>query len=267
MQSEPVEQWLDAERVRALAESLLMPTTYESSVRGSEPIFGDEFEGFEGEVTSRVVAQEEPRQPKEPEPRMVERAVPEREEPRMVERAVPERGEPQVVVPKVVEKREAVQAALRPPRIESPFQIVTPEEGKVTGNLPPVVREMPLAERLGAFGRWLKEQIPALAYFVCDRNGAIVVDEVGSEKLVKVARTLAFASSAAGRQVSDDGGALGSMHVKIGVDRVMEVIPRQSQFGLVVMGLIVPRPLTREAAAMVSRNLGRALDVGSASAE
>ena len=150
--------------------------------------------------------------------------------------------------------------AKKPDLIASPFKIATKPK-RVTKPAPPArdaFRPVPLSTRLQAFGEWLKEQIPTRAYFICDRHGEIVVDEVGSEKLVKVARTLAHASSSAGRQVGDDKN-LGSLHVKVGPDRVMEVIPRHSHFGLVVLGIIVPRPLSRDAVASVSRALGTAL--------
>ncbi len=154
--------------------------------------------------------------------------------------------------------------------IESPFKIssqaaassrVAGDSSPMQDSSPPVreaFRPLPLSTRLHAFGIWLKEQIPTRSYFICDRHGQIVVDEVGSDKLVKVARTLAHASSSAGRQVGEEQN-LGSLHVKIGVDKVMEVVPRQSHFGLVVLGIIVQRPLSRDAVASVSRALGTAL--------
>ncbi|MDB4265293.1 hypothetical protein N9891_00940 [bacterium] len=155
-------------------------------------------------------------------------------------------------------------SSARPKRrvIASPFRITptTPPKPKPAAATSPreFFSPLPLSSRLQAFGAWLKEQIPTRAYFICDRHGEIVVDEIRSEKLVKVARTLAHASRSAGRQVGDDGD-LGSLHVKIGPDRVMEVIPRQSHFGLVVLGIILQRPLSRDAAASVSRALGTAL--------
>lgn len=154
----------------------------------------------------------------------------------------------------------------QPTVIDSPFKIASPlpkqglapSQAKSSVAERPVFRPLPLSTRLQAFGVWLKEQIPTRSYFICDRHGEIVVDEVGSEKLIKVARTLAHASSSAGRQVGEDKN-LGSLHVKIGPDRVMEVVPRHSHFGLVVLGVIVQRPLSRDAVASVSRALGTAL--------
>jgi len=156
----------------------------------------------------------------------------------------------------------------KPDLVASPFKIASKPK-RVTKPAPAAAdafRPVPLSTRLQAFGDWLKEQIPTRAYFICDRHGEIVVDEVGSEKLVKVARTLAHASSSAVRQVGNDEN-LGSLHVKIGPDRVMEVIPRHSHFGLVVLGVIVPRPLSRDAVASVSRALGTALAEPSAPRE
>ncbi|MGC6427440.1 MAG: hypothetical protein ACON5H_10665 [Akkermansiaceae bacterium] len=116
----------------------------------------------------------------------------------------------------------------------------------------------PLARRMQAFGAWLKQAVPAEAFFVCDRNGDIIADEVGNEKLIKVARTLAHAASSAGREIGDVGG-LSNSFVKIGVDRVLQVIPKRSKFGLVVLGVIVPQQLSREAAAVIAQSLSKTL--------
>ena len=116
----------------------------------------------------------------------------------------------------------------------------------------------PLSKRMAAFGAWLKESVPAEAFFVCDRNGEIISDEIGNEKLVKVARTLAHASSSASRQVGDVGG-LGSPHVKIGPDRILQVIPKRSRFGLVVLGVIVPHALPRDTVTAIAQSLSKTL--------
>ncbi|MDB4353837.1 hypothetical protein N9Z02_00890 [Akkermansiaceae bacterium] len=116
----------------------------------------------------------------------------------------------------------------------------------------------PLSRRMAAFGQWLKASVPAEAFFVCDRNGEIISDEIGNDKLVKVARTLAHAASSASRQVGDAGG-LGSPHVKIGTDRILQVIPKRSKFGLVVLGVIVPRALSGEAVAVIAQSLSKTL--------
>jgi len=116
----------------------------------------------------------------------------------------------------------------------------------------------PLSKRMAAFGAWLKASVPAEAFFVCDRNGEIISDEIGNEKLVKVARTLAHASSSASRQVGDAGG-LGSPHVKIGTDRILQVIPKRSRFGLVVLGVIVPHALPLDAVITIAHSLSKTL--------
>ena len=116
----------------------------------------------------------------------------------------------------------------------------------------------PLARRMEAFGGWLKQSVPAEAFFVCDRNGEIISDEIGNPKLIQVARTLAHAASSAGRQVGDAGG-LSSPFVKIGVDRVLQVIPKRSKFGLVVLGVIVPQALGREAVLVIAQSLSKTL--------
>ena len=116
----------------------------------------------------------------------------------------------------------------------------------------------PLSRRMAVFGDWLKASVPAEAFFVCDRNGEIISDEIGNEKLVKVARTLAHASSSASRQVGDAGG-LASPHVKIGADRILQVIPKRSKFGLVVLGVIIPKPLQKDEVAAIANSLSKTL--------
>lgn len=297
MHSEAVNQWLDADHVRSMAEGLLTPSPRDSSL-SNEEMFGTSFEGFAdlvdpvptkarqnlSDAQSRAASAGILREEIEPTPAPVvatpvqearaevpiaplEPAKPIRPVEATSERPLPVLNHPPVPVqPTLIQPAQitvtpvrAPEPALetRPALIESPFKIA-PEPAAPA--LPPreAFRPLPLSTRLQAFGTWLKEQIPTRAYFICDRHGEIVVDEVGSEKLVKVARTLAHASSSAGRQVGDDEN-LGSLHVKIGPDRVMEVVPRHSHFGLVVLGIIVPRPLSRDAVASVSRALGTAL--------
>lgn len=116
----------------------------------------------------------------------------------------------------------------------------------------------PLARRMQVFGSWLKQSIPAEAFFVCDRNGEIISDEVGNAKLVKVARTLAHAASSVGRQVGDAGG-LACPHVKISSGLFLQVIPKRSKFGLVVLGVILPEPLGSNAVSVIAQSLSKTL--------
>lgn len=324
MDSEAVNQWLDADQVRALAESLLVSAPPADPIP-NESFYGDSFEGFADAVpvqqgsgakiersdtakassppgmTPNVRKPDNAVQPNDQkvDQRAVEKPRPDRTagpavSPRPTESPRPEVNEAKPVPERPRDPRPAVQRDVThpkpvevtptarpkvvpvetqpapPPRVatgQSPFKIAKdqpntqnqPDDSRSEmAAQPGAPRKLPFSSRLEAFGVWLKEQIPTRAYFICDRNGEIVVDEVGSEKLVKVARTLAHASSNAGRQVGDNQ-ALGSLHVKIGPDRVMEVVPRHSQYGLVILGLIVPRPLSREAVGSVSRGLGTVL--------
>lgn len=314
MDSEAVNQWLDADQVRALAESLLTSAP-PSDPSPNESFYGENFEGFaeavpvqSGEKVQAIDPETKTRsnpaeiisdfqrapQPVEPKdqnvvtPPLDKRPArsPFSPESAHVEQPVVKEGRPMPESPQgrgAAEQKPADVASPPPakvvpvdtqpsapapaPAAKSPFKIakeqplgndqpdVSKSPGVVQSGTP---RKLPFSSRLDAFGVWLKEQIPTQAYFICDRNGELVVDEVGSEKLVKVARTLAHASRNAGRQVGDNE-ALESLHVKIGPERVMEVVPRQSQYGLVVLGLIVPRPLSTEAVGSVSRGLGTVL--------
>ena len=307
MQSEAVSQWLDAAHVRSLAECLLVPSPHGAEFTNEKMFgaafvgFTEPAESVApaptmarqslSEAQSRAASSGMLREKVEPapldqhpQPMQPEQIVPpgwpkpvevieEIEAPPVIE----EPAEPVQsisVEPTLVRKDRVAQRAPEPTPevrqavIESPFKIVSAPNSPVPAAEPvrQAFRPLPLSTRLQAFGTWLTEQIPTRSYFICDRHGEIVVDEVGSEKLVKVARTLAHASSSAGRQVGEDQN-LGSLHVKIGPDRVMEVVPRQSHFGLVVLGIIVQRPLSRDAVASISRALGTALAEPSAPRE
>lgn len=159
------------------------------------------------------------------------------------------------------------QPVVHKQRFKSPFRIVTSLEearGESQGTSAtsnpagaPVSKKAPLLTRLSAFGDWLKAQVPAESYFICELNGEVLVDEVGSSKLINVARMLA--SSSAGSRPDDSPGDSGGLHVRVSAEKVMEVIPRESHFGSIILGVIVPRPLSRDAAASVGKALGEAL--------
>jgi len=268
MENESINQWLDAASVRALAESLMKPAAPAPPMT-PETIYGSGFVGFAESGQSPPVSTPDPGKPeinalvelvsaKFP---PVPVAASERHEATIQKAPAKEPAMPLEVTLTPTGKKEAPPA--RPvARYSSPFRIATAPAKPptpVTREQPTLAKDQPLSMRLSTFGAWLKGEIPAESYFICDRNGEVLVDEVGSSKLIKVARTLAHASASAGRQVGESGEPA-SLHVKVSTDRVLEVIPRQSHFGLVILGVIVPRPLSRETVASISRSLGAALD-------
>jgi len=155
-------------------------------------------------------------------------------------------------------------------RFKSPFKIVTniDEARGESKKADPFVRSEgkassagpgnpPLLGRLGAFGDWLKGKVPAESYFICDLNGQVLVDEIGSSKLIDVARSLAKTSGITMQQRPAEESE--SLHVRISSEKVMEVIPCKCHLGVVILGLVVPRPLSKDIGQSVTTALAKAL--------
>lgn len=270
MENESVNQWVDAVSIRALAEGLMKPAAQMPPMT-SETIYGSGFVGFaEAGQASPAPAP----LAKKPVVQSLAESVPAKVplgqdlppevlvQPTVVEKAPASEPARSIEVTLTPTARRETPPARSIARYPSPFKIVaapmrTPAASPLEPS--PVGKGQPLSKRLAAFGSWLKGEIPAESYFVCDRNGEVIVDEVGSSKLIKVARTLAHASASARRQVGEASEPT-SLHVRVSMDRVLEVIPRQSHFGLVILGIIVPRPLSRETVASIARSFGASLD-------
>lgn len=99
--------------------------------------------------------------------------------------------------------------------------------------------EEPILVRVTKFGKWLKGSVGVRNFFVSNTEGKILLDEVANPKLIQVARSLAGASGASDGQVTN-------LHVRIGEDSILEVVPTPSQFGILILGLIVEHPLPEE---------------------
>jgi len=122
---------------------------------------------------------------------------------------------------------------------EPPFDL--PEE---TVSEPEVGRG-PFLTRLQRFSAILRRDLNARSMFLIDSEGQVLLDEVENPKLIQVARTLANASYRATRQ-STSSAAVGNLHVKIGANATLEVIPVQSRYGLLILGAIFPAPIGAE---------------------
>lgn len=118
-----------------------------------------------------------------------------------------------------------------------------PIEAAPVGKLkrPPVPSgDDPILARVTHFGKWLKGPVGARNFFVSNIEGKVLIDELANPKLIQVAGSLAGASGNA------SGGEIGSLHVRIGEDSILEVVPTPSQFGTLILGLIVEQPLAEE---------------------
>ena len=132
-----------------------------------------------------------------------------------------------------------------------PFLIKSPE--KATPKSPEVSGERgPLVARMERFRAWLGEKVDARGMFVLDRDGNPVVDDPVYGKLHFLARSLAQAYR------PSDGGS-GNVHVKIGSDAYLAVVPVQTDFGALVLGTVLPKPLEASAVALIAASLERSL--------
>ena len=126
----------------------------------------------------------------------------------------------------------AVEAAAAPPPVSA-----APQE-----------RRGPLLERLVRFRELLMRHTGAQGVFVLDREGKPVMEDPAFGKLHFLARSLAQAY----RPVA---GQAGNVHVKIGSNAVLEVVPVETPFGWLVLGAVLPGPLTAAAVAEIAAAL------------
>ena len=220
-ENEVVSQWLDPDEVRSLAEGLLAKTPV-SQIPSHESVFGESFEGFDGEpvLSNPVDSPGPPVQPIASEP-----------------------------VNPFHEGQASPVGSTSPANQVAPHKVATSQKAeRSSGGLPSLPRA------LGTFSDWLKKQTPILAAFVCDPKGQVMLDEVGSEKLIKVARSLVHASITKG--VVEPSGLL---QVMISEDRMIEILPLETKEGHSIAGLVVARPLTSEALTLIRRSFKTAL--------
>ena len=114
----------------------------------------------------------------------------------------------------------------------------------------------PILTRVRHFGRWLKGPVGARSFFISNLEGKILIDEIGNPKLIQVARTLAGASKDGEKDCTNMCG----LHVRIGEDSILEVVPTPSQFGVLILGLIVDHSLPEESIREVRAGLEEVAD-------
>lgn len=273
---EVVNQWLDPQRVRTLAEGLLVPVPG-SDFTPDESFFGDYFEGFtdqpSGPAEKKGIVQDQPPEPlvvpgqqRDPGdvPPSEERpaqsdpfrkvvAPPAGEAPRVESQIKPlpmaqsvEPASPEVAKKKTSEKSE-VPSPFRPARQQA--SAPAPEKSQAAKNAMPAAGPK---DDLQPFINWLKKQKPIHSAFICDQQGEVKFDEVGDAKLRRVGRSLGLAARPPERRGESDS-AKSFSRVKIGPERFMEVLPLESPKGLMLIGLIAERPLSEQALEIVAR--------------
>lgn len=129
----------------------------------------------------------------------------------------------------------------------SPFQTVAPP--------PPEARSAargPFLDRILRFRDWFSGEFSATGTFILDREGTVIFDESGNEKLHSLARNLALASRKPGTQPSN-------VRLKIGTRATLEVIPVETAYGYLVLAAIVPDTLSQTSITTVMDALSRAV--------
>ncbi|MDP4624975.1 MAG: hypothetical protein NWT08_07540 [Akkermansiaceae bacterium] len=194
---DPLNPWIDPAEVRHLAEQLLRPVT-QARLTTNDLGFDEAFIGF-----ADASRQENAYETSEPEPR-------------------------QPATPSAPAQEKVFQPADPDP---------TPPEPEPSGQNPappePPSRSRFL-ERVQIFRDWLAKNFGAKDIFILDREGKVIFDESGHDRLHFMARNLAIASSGPG-----------NIHVKIGPGAILEVIPSETPYGRIVLGMLVPESLSQ----------------------
>ena len=203
-----------------MAESLLAEPRGATTDPGPDAGFGMEFVGFAAEPALSVAA------------------------------PAPEAAKPTVIAPALPPEPARVVAATPPRTGDEPASTPTPAPAPVPPS-PGHERRGPLLERLARFRDSLIRHTGAQGVFILDREGKPVMEDPAFVKLHFLARSLAQAY----RPVA---GQAGNVHVKIGSNAVLEVVPVETAFGCLVLGTVMPRPLTAAAVAEIAAALRQA---------
>lgn len=98
----------------------------------------------------------------------------------------------------------------------------------------------PFIERTLRFLDGLHAQFGSKGVFILDKEGSVIFDESDHSRLHFMARSLATAPK-------KHNAGPGNFHVKVGSTTMLEVIPVDTAFGRIVLGLLVEKALSSEA--------------------
>lgn len=231
-----IHPWLDADELKQLAESLMHGDRKPPARPDQDPAFGDGFVGFTGKpnVTPPASSIAPPQQstPSMPAPIPAPQqskpsaspapAAPTPETSPLPPMATPSPATPQPA-PAAMPEEEAAAASPTPPAAAT-HSPRTPTGAEA--------QCQDLQTRLGeSFGA---EQI-----FILNRDGHTVFGKDHLPHLQFMARSLT-------RDAERRGLPKGHIHVKVGPDQVLEIIPISLPNGGWVVGTVVPRPLRPE---------------------
>lgn len=145
-------------------------------------------------------------------------------------------------LPPVTVERTVTSPPQETASISSPFQPMAESRTIVRG---------PFLDRISRFRDWFATEFSATGVFILDREGSVIFDENGNEKLHSLARNLALASR-------KPGAPPANVRLKIGTRAILEVIPVDTAYGYLVLAAIVPDILLPPAVAAVMDGLSRA---------
>ena len=213
----PINPWVDADEVRRMAERLLAPA------HQPDPGIRDAgFDsGFIGYASNAPVSTPPPQPAPAP--------------------AVPP-------PPPITIERRVTPPPESADDISSAFQTVTESRTVARG---------PFLDRITRFRDWFAGEFSATGIFILDREGAVIFDENGNEKLHSLARNLALASR-------KPGAPPANVRLKIGTRAILEVIPVDTAYGYLVLAAIVPDILQPPNIAAVMDGLAKAASPPSA---
>ncbi|MGE9268542.1 MAG: hypothetical protein ACQKBY_10630 [Verrucomicrobiales bacterium] len=265
--SDSIRPWLDADELRRLAESLLDPPQLRSPESLDVP-YGQQFEGFAEVAPPAPLSPDEQDRRDEAGRKLRELHELASQAGVLKPRNVPPR-EKQATRPRVPSVGEAPPTPFQPlsplrselPR--SPFQVVQSPAEKPAES-PPALQpvplffsdpDMPLPEKVAAFGKWLGNLVSASGYFLCDYRGETLVDHVKNEKLLRVAHSLAHA--AAQRDAWEDASE--PLRIQIGPRAYLEVLPVNTRYGMVTLGIVLDQVIDPRSAQEIKRALAAVL--------
>jgi hypothetical protein len=116
----------------------------------------------------------------------------------------------------------------------------------------------PFLGRMTSFGDWLRNEVGVSAFFLLERGGEVLIDENGDSNHIQVALGLLHPSPRVGRQ--EGGAMLESFRVKLSENQLLEVIPVDSYYGRLVLGLVTAKGLVPSTIEIVAQGLQRAIE-------
>ena len=233
---DPVHPWVDPSEMMRLAEALMFAPA-KAPETPEDTGFGGDFVGYAGLGPTPVPTPTPPTaaetivltprsEDKSMQERIAEAALHAQHIPATTNPAQPAEVWPTRAGPLPPLQRAPTTQAPQPPIAEPPSA--------------PFNALGPFIERVSRFRDELHAQFRAKGVFILDKEGSIIFDDSDHSRLHFIARSLAMA-----RKKSN--GGLGNVNVKVGSTNMLEVIPVDTAYGRIVLGLLVEKALSSEA--------------------